>query len=257
MTQHKNNWQLKNMAKNSLVGNYSEAILLTTAYGVFSIAHIAITTILMSLGSDFQETMMNVITFEMVPYGYLISIGVSLAFNLLLSLLTVGVSLFYLNMACKAPFSVKDLFIAFRENPFKFLTIALIQVLVQFFFALPGYACDYFYMVQPTDQWMMLGYICQLAGQIVAYPIILALSQSYRLLLDYPTLSTWQVLRRSCRLMKGHKARLFWLMITFVPLEFAAIFTCGIGYLWLSPYMNMTYTHFYLDLMDAEKQAAS
>lgn len=254
MNQHKKNWQLKNMAKNSLTGNYSEAILLTMIYGLFSIAQTASTTLLMSMGSDLQDTILNVILMKMVPDGYLLSLGVALLFQILIGFLGVGVSLFYLNIVCKAPYSLRDLFIAFKENPLKYFALTLIQVLVQFFFALPGYACNYFYLLSPSDHWITLAYICQLAGQIVAFPITLALSQCYRLLLDFPTLTVWQVLCRSNRLMKGNKLRLFGLMFSFLPLEIAAILTCGIGYLWLNPYINATYTHFYLDLVDAENQ---
>ena len=54
----------------------------------------------------------------------------------------------------------------------------------------------------------------------------------------------------SRRIMKGHRARLFYIQVSFLPLALLCMFTMGIGLLWLYPYMNSTLTHFYLDLMD-------
>ena len=253
MNEYKKRWQLKNLAKDRLTGNYSEAVLLTLIYGVLAIANSVLNTVLMCSASG-ESTLMRVLFMQITPSGYLISLGVSFLTSILFGLLQAGIAFYYLNMACKQPYSLKDLFIAFREKPGKYLLISLVIAVVQFFFALPGYACDYFYLINPTDQWMLLSYICQIVGQIVTIPIVLALAQSYRLLLDYPSLSAREAMVKSWHLMKGHKGRLFLLELSFLPLEIAAVFTCGIGYLWLSPYMHMTYSLFYLELM--EKQAA-
>lgn len=253
MRQYKQRWQLKNLAKDKLTGNYSEAVLFTMVYGLFLIADYVISLLLMCYSPDSDGMLLRVLFMESTPYGYLMSLGVSFLTGILINALGAGICLYYLNMACGQPFSIKDMFHGFREHPNKYLLIAIVQALVQLFCSLPAYACNYFYLTNPSDQWMMLFYICQLVGQIVAYPVILGISQSYRLLLDYPSLSARQALVKSWRLMKGHKMRLFVLNLSFLPLEIAAIFTCGIGYLWLSPYMSMTYAQFYLDLMKAEE----
>lgn len=250
MNRYKKRWQLKNKAKDSLKGKYSEAVLITAVYGAFGIADYLISAIIMCSGGSTGDTLVRLLRMEATTSGYLTSLGISFLTGILLSALTAGLSLFYLNIACGQPFSVKDLFVAFREQPNKYLLIALVQVLVSFFFSIPGYACDFFYLIQPSYQWMFLSYVCQLIGQLVSLPIVLGLSQCYRLMLDYPSLSAREVLVRSFGLMRGHKGRLFLLMFSFLPLEIAALFTCGIGYLWLGPYMNMTYTYFYLDLMN-------
>lgn len=253
--QYKSNRNLKLLALESLRGNYTEAVLLTFLYGLFSFVHSFCVFILSSLGSDYQETLKNIISMKLVPSGYLIGIGISLVFELILGFLSVGVTLFYLNMACRAPFSQKDLFGAFRENPLKFLGITFVHTAVHFFFSLPGYACDYFYLISESDRWMMIGYACQIIGHLASFPLILGLSQSYRILLDYPSLSGFHAMKRSLRLMNGHKLRFFLLTLSFLPLEILSLMTMGIGSLWLTPYMNMTFTHFYLDLAQANEAA--
>lgn len=249
--QYKKRWQLKNMAKDRLAGKYSEAVLITAVYGACLIAEYFLTAFLMCSSTSLNETLIRLAFMNATPSGYTTSLAVSFLIDILISALTAGTSLFYLNIACGQPFSVRDLFLAFREQPGKYLLIALVQTLIQFFFSLPSFACNYFYLLQPSRQWMLLFYICQLVGRLAALPIVLALSQSYRVLLDYPSLSAKEAMAGSCRLMKGHKGRYFMLMLSFLPLEIAAAFTLGIGYLWLCPYMNMTYTYFYLDLMSS------
>ena len=252
MRQYMKRWELKNKAKDKLAGKYSEGILLTLTYGVFLIAESVMTTILMYSFTDNSSLLKNMLLNRVSTNGYLFSLGFSLIAGILTSALGVGVSLFYLKIACGQPFSIRDLFCAFRENTNKYLSIASLQILIHFICMVPAYLCNYFYLVEATTQWALLFYICQLVGNLVAYPLILGLSQCYRLLLDYPTLSVRKTIAGSFRLMKGHKMRLFLLTLSFLPLELAAVFTCGIGYLWLSPYMNMTYTLFYLDLMHSE-----
>ena len=54
--------------------------------------------------------------------------------------------------------------------------------------------------------------------------------------------------------MKGHKWELFFLQMSFLPLGFLCLLSFGIGNLWLVPYMNMTQTLYFLDLMQNERQ---
>lgn len=246
-------WQLKNAAKDKLTGNYSEAILLTTIYGIFVIVSSVLSTIIMSYSPNSQNPLLDLLTAKLYPTGYIIGLFFSVLSEIILNVLKAGVSLFYLNMACGQTYSIRDLFHAFREQRTKYLLIALILTFMQFFFALPGYACDYFYLQNSSDQWMLLSSICRVVGQIVVLPFNLAFAQVFRILLDYPSLSAIGALQKSWRLMKGHKFRLFTLMFSFLPLEIVAIFTFGIGYLWLNPYINMSYTLFYLDLMNPKE----
>lgn len=52
----------------------------------------------------------------------------------------------------------------------------------------------------------------------------------------------------SRRLMDGYKGQLFWLDLSFIGWHLLAIATCGIGYLWLTPYIQATKAAFYNNL---------
>lgn len=91
----------------------------------------------------------------------------------------------------------------------------------------------------------LLTVVCAVIGML----LMLTYSQSYYLLLDFPDCSAREALRKSRDMMKGSKGRLFYIDLTFVPLMLLCVLTCGIGLLWLMPYMQATKANFYLDLV--------
>ena len=58
------------------------------------------------------------------------------------------------------------------------------------------------------------------------------------------------VITDSRRLMDGHKGRLFTLDLSFIGWHILAILSLGIGYIWLTPYINATKAAFYQDLIE-------
>jgi uncharacterized membrane protein len=59
-------------------------------------------------------------------------------------------------------------------------------------------------------------------------------------------------LRRSKDLTKGYKGRLFGLYLSFIGWAILCIFTLGIGYLWLVPYIKVAEANFYEGLKAEE-----
>ena len=49
--------------------------------------------------------------------------------------------------------------------------------------------------------------------------------------------------------MDGYKAQLFILNLSFIGWHILSIFTLGIGYLWLTPYISATKAAFYNNLI--------
>lgn len=68
------------------------------------------------------------------------------------------------------------------------------------------------------------------------------------ILRDYPELSVGQAIKMSEKMMKGHKMRLFLLDLSFIGWAILGVFTLGIGYIWLIPYMYTTFAAFYQDV---------
>lgn len=98
-----------------------------------------------------------------------------------------------------------------------------------------------FLMVLFTYLWMLLLII---PGIIKAF----AYSMTPYILKDYPELSANQAINLSVRMMKGHKFDLFYLYLSFIGWGILSVFTLGLGYLWLMPYMYASMAAFYQDV---------
>ena len=65
---------------------------------------------------------------------------------------------------------------------------------------------------------------------------------------EHPELSANEAIDHSRAMMKGHKFDLFWLILSFIGWGILCLFTFGIGYLWLTPYMQTAVAAFYEDV---------
>jgi uncharacterized membrane protein len=73
-------------------------------------------------------------------------------------------------------------------------------------------------------------------------------SMAFFILADDPEAGAVESITRSRRLMEGNKGRLFCLWFRFFGWGILCIFTLGIGFLWLWPYMMASMAAFYQDL---------
>lgn len=83
----------------------------------------------------------------------------------------------------------------------------------------------------------------------------LSYSMTFFILKDHPELKFNGAIELSMKMMKGHKFDLFYLCLTFIGWGILCLFTLGIGYLWLMPYMSMSMAHFYTDVKAEYEQA--
>ncbi|MGM9738064.1 MAG: DUF975 family protein [Candidatus Cryptobacteroides sp.] len=75
------------------------------------------------------------------------------------------------------------------------------------------------------------------------------------ILVEHPEMSANQAIDESRRMMRGHKFDLFYLYLSFIGWWILAIFTAGIGFIWLVPYMECAKASFYADLKSASEPA--
>ena len=68
---------------------------------------------------------------------------------------------------------------------------------------------------------------------------------AYVIAADKPEMSSKEAVEESERLMKGKRSKLFWLQLSFIGWAILAVFTIGIGYLWLIPYLQFAVITFY------------
>ena len=92
-----------------------------------------------------------------------------------------------------------------------------------------------------TTLWTLL---CFIPGIVAGYkyamvPYILA---------ENPEIGPREAINRSTEMMRGHKWQLFCLQFSFIGWAILCAFTCGIGYFWLTPYINASIANFYREI---------
>lgn len=89
--------------------------------------------------------------------------------------------------------------------------------------------------------WLLLFII---PGIVMSY----AYAMTYFVMADDSKIGPLEAIRRSKEMMRGHKWKLFCLYCRFIGWSLLALLTCGVGYLWLIPYMQTAMAHFYEDV---------
>ena len=98
-----------------------------------------------------------------------------------------------------------------------------------------------------TFLWLLLFIV---PGIIKSYSYAL----TYYILIDEPELSYNKAIEKSMKMMDGHKMRMFLLHLSFIGWGILSMLTLGIGFLFLSPYMQTTNAAFYEDLKKVWKE---
>ena len=236
MYKKKTSAQLKQAARGIMIGKYRNAISILLA-----------SDLIVSTLSLFTTTSSN--SYVGIVIGFIVS------FILVLfgTILSVGQCSFYLNIACDGPYQFSDLFTGFKVHPDKTI---ITQLIIQILTALPLVPAIVVMIIAVyADEMIMLfllGCLLLILGTGISWWISLKYSQVYYLLLDFPDYSAKELLKMSWKLMKGNVGRLLYLQVSFIPMTLAGLLSFGIGLLFVLPYQNMTYTLFYLDLIQQQ-----
>ena len=237
MYKKKTSAQLKQAARGIMIGKYRNAISIL-------------------LASDLIVSTLSLFTTTSSTSYMGIVIGFIISFILVLfgTILSVGQCSFYLNIACDGPYQFSDLFTGFKIHPDKTI---ITQVIIQLLTLLPLIPAivvilitTAFYAQNIVISFLVACFLL-IIGAGISWWISLRFSQVYYLLLDFPDYTAMELLKMSWKLMKGNVGRLLYVQVSFIPLTLAGLLSFGIGLLFVQPYQNMTYTLFYLDLMQA------
>ena len=254
MKHYKKPYELKNMAKDTLQGKYGPAVLILVFYTLIT----GIVSMFISLLGNTTSTTAYAMTgsFSVVTAITVIFEIINFVAMAVLNIMEAGIALFFLNVACKQPYAIGNLFHGFSKDSGKALMLSGVWGLCSTVCLYPYQYCINAYFNSRDIQMLYIALIVMTIGVCVYIPISLSLSQIFYLMLDYPNLSAKEILALSVRIMKGNKGRLFYLNLSFVPMMFLGILSFGIGFLWLNPYMRMTSTYFFLDMMNSADTSA-
>ena len=231
----KSNSQIRREARKNLSGFAYDGQPLSGSYPESKWGTFVIMTFLYMLISSVAQTPMNIGEVLMENDSFF-SIAATLTFiSIGLIFLCVpmswGYSVSFLEHHRKQPVDIDRLFAGYRQFGRIFVAYLLIFVytfLWTLLFIIPGIVKSYSYAMAPY------------------------------ILTDHPELSGEQAICRSMAMMQGNKLRLFLLHLSFIGWAILATLTCGIGFLWLYPYIYASMAVFYEDVKkDFEEKYAT
>lgn len=173
--------------------------------------------LIIALGISLASTCVLSILFNKMDADFLDSL-----LGILMMPLGIGTTAFFVSLIENENFEAKDLFKYYHD----FVKIIGVTVLMGLI--------------------IMLGYIC-----FIIPGIILTLSYSLVpiILIKKPELGIVETLKYSREKMQGHKLDAFVLGLSFIGWAILGTLTFGILYIWLYPYMQLTFTKFYLNIL--------
>lgn len=176
--------------------------------------------LIIALGISLASTCVLSILFNKMDADFLDSL-----LGILMMPLGIGTTAFFVSLIENENFEAKDLFKYYHD----FVKIIGVTVLMGLI--------------------VMLGYIC-----FIIPGIILTLSYSLVpiILIKKPELGIVETLKYSREKMQGHKLDAFVLGLSFIGWAILGTLTFGILYIWLYPYMQLTFTKFYLNILGEE-----
>lgn len=224
------NAKLKSLARKRLDGKYSVVVL---SLLLFMVLGGCCSFVAMAINASWTSSLLMFIVESLLMMGF------------------VGI---ILNISRGKKVSLDDLFT--KTDLFgKYIVITLLLALVGFIITLLGYlAFKSLIMVSlyHTEINLLLAIFLILFGLFLTIAIIMvgiylaiAFSQTYFILYDEPKLSVMKVLEKSFDMMADYILEYFVLVLSFIGWAILGIFTFGILYFWLIPYMLVTFAIFY------------
>lgn len=235
LNKFKSSEELKAFAKEHLFGKYG-----------ITIGACVVVNLITLFVSYYSTIFLNTKTI----YGIILNFVISFVISVLTGLFTSGEKYFYLKIVCGKPVTLSDVFYGFKLYPNKAVLIQLYLSIWIYISMIPQTVLTYLLLLYPGNATLTLLYnLAMILYLVVSIMIFLIYSQAFYLLHDFPEYSVSKLLSTSRKLMKGSKGRLFYLTVSFLPLLLLGLLSCGIACLWIAPYINTTYTEFFLDLM--------
>jgi uncharacterized membrane protein len=199
----------KNRALASLDSNWGKAVCCTLVYMILS--YVA------------QQMFLSFYNVHTQEYNFTVFVPLGGIFTLLLFPMAWSFQTLFLDIVRGQKASVENLFDGYKDG--KFVKTFCLGLLVSIFVFL----------------WSLLLIV---PGIIKSY----SYSMSPYILKENPDMDAMEAINESMRLMDGHKMKLFLLDLSMIGWAILCCITCGIGTLFLTPYVYSCHAHFYEDL---------
>ncbi len=99
--------------------------------------------------------------------------------------------------------------------------------------------------------WVILWFLLLIIPGIIK---AIAYSQSMYIIADNPAVKVTDALKTSIKMTNGYKGAIFVMGLSFLGWVLLCVLSLGIGFLWLAPYMNTSFTNLYFKLKEQSIQ---
>lgn len=212
----------KRLSLDNLRGKWGAVILSMLAAGIVLAALKTISDFLSQLTFNLQSVSGGIITSLLCIAVVIISTAFAIINIVITSSMIYGVKTYSLNFVRYSDTDIRYIFCGF-SNGFKVILKSFVLHLLMFIFSL---------------LWSILFII----PGIVAY---LSYSQAFYILSDNDDISAYEALKRSKEMMRGYKGKLFCMRLSFIGWAILSVITCGIGFIFLAPYIETAEANFH------------
>lgn len=252
MNNYKSSSTLKSEAREVLSGKYGSFILMIFIIYCITFAVEMMIAILIAVPTAINNLSVNGMGNVPLPLS-IVQLLLNSCLTILIGISRAGLALYCLNASCGRRASVSDLFYAFHGNFKKSLTLSAAILAPQILLLMPCNILQLIYIDNGDISFLIAACLYYIIGTCIYIFIEIMLSMSFYLMLDFPQYSAKEILAMSVKVTRGHRGRLFYIELSFIPVFILAFLSFGIGMLWVIPYTTMTYTRFYLDLMNPDR----
>ena len=203
--------------------------------------------------------------FAMLAVMLVLGVGTSLVSLLLAAPIRAGYARYNLALADGNRAGVEDLFYCFKNGSYlRTVKLGLLHTLITLASAIPAVVVIVLLVVvgmaggsDPSMGWLCLVIALFVLFLIALIPVFIIQYQyhfAYYILVEFPDITPTDALRNSASLMKGRKWKLFCLHCSFIGWEMLGALCCGIGILFVAPYIAAADAAFYDEFSQRSKE---
>lgn len=221
--------EIRHYAYERLRGKWGIAILVSLVAGFLGAIETSAPSFNFSISNSSGNTSSTQLANEQVVIfiiifvvAFILIMASAIALSILVGhVVNVGYSSFLLNVVDENEHKFTDVFSGFRR--YKSVVLVGLRTYITIFlwsllFVIPGIIASYDYAIVPFLQ------------------------------VDHPEYSPKECMEKSKFIMNGNRWRLFCLEFSFIGWHFLAGFTCGVGNVWLTPYIQTARAVFYREI---------
>ena len=238
--------ELKKMARNQLSGKYGTFIGTNVLYILITLVASNLMDLVLGTSSVLNPLTATSATVETLGISHTVVYYLStFILSLILSVLNIGLLKIALDTARGYAIRFQDLFYCFKHHPDRAILAQGVILLLTYLCILPGSTlciCGY---RQKSVTLLLAGAAVLCVGLVIYLILSLMFSQTMFFLTDYIDIEAIQALKESVRIMRGKKGKLFYLQLSFMGIYLLGAIACGIGLLWVIPYLQVTMANFY------------